>query len=73
MGLSRIKGILVLGISGMGKSSVIKYISHKLQDQIHFKIYQSFNILSKYISGSEELVKKIFLEAKKEQPCAIVL
>lgn len=52
LGLNRIKGMLILGLSGMGKSSIIKYIQATMGTQINFKVIQSFNILSKYVSGS---------------------
>ena len=45
----------------MGKSSVVKHICNTMSDKIKFKVYQSFNILSKYVSGSEELIKKVFI------------
>lgn len=50
-GLSRIKGILVLAINGMGKTSLVKTVKNRLTG-INFKTYQSFNLLSKVIGGS---------------------
>lgn len=71
LGLTRIKGILVLGISGMGKTALVNCLKPSLKD-LNFKIYQSFNLLSRVVGGSEQLVKKIFKEAVESQPCVLV-
>lgn len=71
VGLSRIKGILVLGISGMGKTELINSLRWRMR-QLSWKVYQSFNLLSKVVGGSEQLVKKIFKEALERQPAVLV-
>jgi len=71
IGLSRIKGVLVLGISGMGKTALINSVKTKLR-QLNFKIYQSFNLLSRVVGGSEQMIKKIFKEALERQPTVLV-
>jgi SpoVK/Ycf46/Vps4 family AAA+-type ATPase len=55
----------------MGKSALINYTKAKLS-HLNFKIYQSFNLLSRVVGGSEQMVKKIFKEAVESQPCVLV-
>lgn len=71
LGLTRIKGILLLSISGMGKTALVNHAKTVLSE-FSFRIHQSFSLLSRVVGGSEQLIKKIFKEALQSQPCVLV-
>ena len=65
-GGQHIKGILLYGPPGTGKTLIAKELS-KCLNSVKPKVVNGPDLLSKYVGESEENVRKLFAEAKKDQ------
>ncbi len=68
-GLQPVKGILISGASGTGKTLLAKALAH--ESGINFISVQATNVLSKYLGESERALKDIFRVAKQAAPSII--
>ena len=64
-----VKGILLYGASGTGKTLMAKALAH--ESGINFISVQSANVLSRYLGESERALKDIFRVAKQAAPSII--
>ena len=65
-GGSHIKGVLLYGPPGTGKTLIAKELA-KCLNSVKPKIVNGPDVLSKYVGESEENIRKLFAEAKKDQ------
>jgi len=66
MGISHVRGMLLHGPPGCGKTLIARQIG-KVLNAREPKIVNGPEILDKYVGGSEEKVRELFAEAEKEQ------
>jgi vesicle-fusing ATPase len=66
LGINSIRGILLYGPPGCGKTLIARQIG-KLLNAREPKIVRGPEILDKYVGGSQENVRKLFVDAEKEQ------
>lgn len=66
MGLMHVRGVLLYGAPGCGKTLIARKIGKMLVDK-EPKIVNGPEIFSKYVGGSEENIRNLFAEAKSEQ------
>ena len=66
MGILHVRGVLLYGPPGCGKTLIARQIG-KVLNAREPKIVYGPEILSKYVEGSEEKVRELFTEAEKEQ------
>ncbi|SEE94024.1 transitional endoplasmic reticulum ATPase [Jiangella alba] len=64
-----IKGVLFTGPSGTGKTLLAEIIAHRAGAT--FYLIRGPEIISKYLGDSEDLLRKIFDDAKKNEPAII--
>lgn len=64
-----IRGILLYGASGTGKTLLAKALAH--ESGVNFISVQSANVLSRYLGESERALKDIFRVAKQAAPSII--
>ena len=69
MGVEPIKGILLYGLPGTGKTLLARAVAY--ESKAHFITVSGPEILSKYQGQSEENLRKMFKEAKKMAPSII--
>lgn len=65
MGIQHVKGMLLWGPSGTGKTLIARQVAKNLT-QTPVKIISGPELLSKWVGGSEEAVRKLFEDAEKE-------
>lgn len=70
-GISPPRGILLHGPPGTGKTMLLKCIANEFKS--HVLSINGPSIVSKYLGGTEEALRKIFMEAKKYQPSIIFI
>mmetsp|Transcript_5817 Transcript_5817/g.8434 ORF Transcript_5817/g.8434 Transcript_5817/m.8434 type:complete len:789 (-) Transcript_5817:119-2485(-) len=66
MGISHVRGMLLYGPPGCGKTLIARQIGRALNAR-EPKIVNGPEILNKYVGGSEEKIRELFAEAEKEQ------
>ena len=66
MGILHVRGVLLYGPTGCGKTLIARQIG-KVLNAREPKIVNGPEILNKYVGGSEEKVRELFAEAEKEQ------
>ena len=66
MGISHVRGMLLYGPPGCGKTLIARQIGKALRAR-EPKIVNGPEILNKYVGGSEEKIRELFAEAEKEQ------
>jgi len=66
MGINHVRGMLLYGPPGCGKTLIARQIG-KVLNAREPKIVNGPEILNKYVGGSEEKVRELFAEAEKEQ------
>jgi ATP-dependent 26S proteasome regulatory subunit len=62
-GLGPLKGVLVTGFTGTGKSTIVRGVVSSLNKEIsnlHVKTISSINLLSRVVGGAEEFIRKTF-------------
>ena len=65
------KGLLLYGPPGCGKTFVVKRIAHLLQ--FKFVEVTPSTIASTFVHGTQEKIKTLFEEAKKQRPCLLFI
>ena len=65
-GINHIRGILLYGPPGCGKTLIARQIG-KVLNAREPKIINGPEVLDKYVGGSEEKVRALFADAEKEQ------
>ena len=65
-GKSHVKGVLLFGPPGTGKTLIAKELA-KCLNVVKPKVVNGPEVLSKYVGESEENVRKLFAEARKDQ------
>jgi vesicle-fusing ATPase len=66
MGFSHVKGILLYGPPGCGKTLIARKIGKALNSR-EPKIVNGPEVLNKYVGGSEEKIRELFAEAEIEE------
>ena len=66
MGINHVRGMLLFGPPGCGKTLIARQIGKALNAR-EPKIVNGPEILNKYVGGSEEKIRELFAEAEKEQ------
>mmetsp|Transcript_12020 Transcript_12020/g.25396 ORF Transcript_12020/g.25396 Transcript_12020/m.25396 type:complete len:769 (-) Transcript_12020:514-2820(-) len=66
MGIHHVRGMLLYGPPGCGKTLIARQIGKALNAR-EPKIVNGPEILNKYVGGSEEKIRELFAEAEKEQ------
>mmetsp|Transcript_13318 Transcript_13318/g.25262 ORF Transcript_13318/g.25262 Transcript_13318/m.25262 type:complete len:759 (+) Transcript_13318:150-2426(+) len=66
MGISHVRGMLLYGPPGCGKTLIARQIGKALNAR-EPKIVNGPEILNKYVGGSEEKIRELFKEAEQEQ------
>lgn len=68
-GLGALKGLLISGGSGSGKSAILKQLQdifRKSDRRVTFKTIWSTQLLSRVVGGAEEYVHKLFEELREQ-------
>ena len=66
MGISHVRGMLLFGPPGCGKTLIARQIGKALNAR-EPKIVNGPEILNKFVGGSEEKIRELFADAEKEQ------
>lgn len=66
MGIAHVRGMLLFGPPGCGKTLIARQIGKALNAR-EPKIVNGPEILNKYVGGSEEKIRELFAEAEQEQ------
>lgn len=66
MGISHVRGMLLFGPPGCGKTLIARQIGKALNAR-EPKIVNGPEILNKFVGGSEEKIRELFAEAEQEQ------
>jgi vesicle-fusing ATPase len=66
MGISHVRGMLLYGPPGCGKTLIARQIGKALNAR-EPKIVNGPEILNKFVGGSEEKIRELFADAEKEQ------
>jgi vesicle-fusing ATPase len=66
MGINHVRGMLLYGPPGCGKTLIARQIGKALNAR-EPKIVNGPEILNKYVGGSEEKIRELFADAEKEQ------
>ena len=69
MGIEPIRGILITGPSGTGKTLLVKALAR--ESGINFIAVKGPELLSKYVGESEERIREIFRKARLASPCIL--
>lgn len=64
-GMKLVKGIILYGPPGTGKTLIARKIGEVL-DAKNIKLVSGPEVLNQFVGGSEENVRKLFIEAEKE-------
>lgn len=65
LGIEHVKGMLLYGPPGTGKTLIARQIG-KMLNAVEPKVVNGPEILSKYVGGSEENIRKLFKDAEAE-------
>ncbi|CAN6652611.1 vesicular-fusion protein Sec18p [Trichomonascus vanleenenianus] len=65
LGIRHVKGLLLFGPPGTGKTLIARQIG-KMLNAVEPKIVNGPEMLSKYVGGSEENIRKLFKDAENE-------
>lgn len=65
MGIKHVKGMLLFGVPGTGKTLIARQVAKNLT-QTPVKVISGPEVLSKYVGGTEEAIRKLFEDAEKE-------
>ena len=66
MGINHVRGMLLFGPPGCGKTLIARQIGKALNSR-EPKIVNGPEILNKFVGGSEEKIRELFADAEKEQ------
>jgi len=66
MGINHVRGMLLYGPPGCGKTLIARQIG-KVLNAREPKIVNGPEILNKFVGGSEEKIRELFMDAEKEQ------
>jgi vesicle-fusing ATPase len=66
MGITHVRGMLLYGPPGCGKTLIARQIGKALNSR-EPKIVNGPEILNRYVGGSEEKIRELFYDAEKEQ------
>lgn len=66
MGINHVRGMLLFGPPGCGKTLIARQIGKALNSRPP-KIVNGPEVLNKFVGGSEEKIRELFAEAEKEQ------
>ncbi|MCL4372272.1 CDC48 family AAA ATPase [Candidatus Marsarchaeota archaeon] len=71
MGIRPVKGILLVGAPGVGKTMLAKAVATERES--NFISIKGPELLSKYVGESEKAVRELFRKAKMAAPCIIFI
>jgi transitional endoplasmic reticulum ATPase len=71
MGIRPIRGILLVGAPGTGKTMLAKAVATERES--NFILIKGPEVLSKYVGESEKAVREVFRKAKMAAPCIIFI
>ena len=71
MGIRPIKGVLLVGAPGVGKTMLAKAVATERES--NFISIKGPELLSKYVGESEKAVRELFRKAKMAAPCIIFI
>ena len=71
MGIRPVKGILLVGLPGCGKTLLAKAVA--TETEINFISIKGPEVLSKWVGESERAVREIFRKARTASPCIIFI
>jgi transitional endoplasmic reticulum ATPase len=71
MGIRPIKGLLLVGPPGVGKTLIAKAVATERES--NFISIKGPEVLSKYVGESEKTVREIFRKARMAAPCIIFI
>ncbi|MEM4064965.1 MAG: CDC48 family AAA ATPase [Candidatus Micrarchaeaceae archaeon] len=71
MGIRSIKGILLVGAPGVGKTLLAKAVA--TEREANFISIKGPELLSKYVGESEKATREVFRKAKQAAPCIIFI
>ncbi|MFI5412348.1 MAG: CDC48 family AAA ATPase [Candidatus Micrarchaeales archaeon] len=71
MGIRPIRGILLVGAPGTGKTMLAKAVA--TERETNFILIKGPEVLSKYVGESEKAVREVFRKAKMAAPCIIFI
>ena len=65
LGLQPVRGLLLYGLPGVGKTLIVREIAHLLSSRPP-RIVAASELLDRWVGGSERLVRKLFKDAEQE-------
>jgi len=71
MGIRPVKGILLVGLPGTGKTLIAKAVA--TEGQVNFISIKGPEVFSKWVGESEKAVREIFRKARMAAPCIIFI
>ena len=71
MGIRRIKGILLIGFPGTGKTLLAKAVA--TETEANFISVKGPEVLSKWVGESEKTLREIFRKARMAAPCVVFI
>lgn len=71
MGIRPVKGILLIGLPGTGKTLLAKAVA--TESEANFISIKGPEVLSKWVGESEKAVREIFRKARQAAPCIIFI
>lgn len=71
IGIRPIKGILLVGLPGTGKTLLAKAVAN--ESEANFISIKGPAVLSKWVGESEKMVREIFRKAKLASPCVVFI
>jgi transitional endoplasmic reticulum ATPase len=71
MGIRPMKGILLVGVPGTGKTLLAKAVA--TESEANFISIKGPEILSKWVGESEKAVREIFRKARQASPCIVFI
>lgn len=71
MGIRRVKGILLVGLPGTGKTLLAKAVA--TESEANFISIKGPEVLSKWVGESEKTLREIFRKARMAAPCVVFI